>query len=231
MGTILITGANRGLGLEFCRQYVTKGWTVLACCRNPEQAQALKELQTKFFDLIQIHSLDLNDFQSIENLARTLSSVSIDVLLSNAGLYGSDRNRLGDIDYENWGMVLKVNALAALKLAECFLPHVSVSDQKKMVFVSSKMGSLADNTSGKCYIYRSSKSALNAIVKSLSYDLKPHSVSVMLLHPGWVKTDMGGPNALIDVSESVSKSQTLIEDLSLQKTGQYIEYNGKKIPW
>ena len=188
--TILITGSNRGLGLEFTKQYAEAGWQILACCRQPETAEDLKQLQNNFPDTIAIHALDVTDFDSIESLSKQYTG-PIDVLLNNAGIYGGNENQFGTVNYDNWQETLKTNTIAPMKLAECFVNHVCESKEKKMVFITSKMGSIEDNSGGKSYIYRSSKAGLNAVVKSLSIDLKEQGISCLLLHPGWVQNRHG----------------------------------------
>ena len=225
MTTVLITGANRGLGLEFTRQYAAAGWQVLACCRDvssfPQEALSPN---------IQLHTLDIANFDQIDRLASSLSGTPIDVLLSNAGIYPGGRS-LGDTDYEAFAQAFHVNTIAALKLAESFMDHVAASTQKKMAFITSKMGSLGDNTSGGSYIYRSSKAALNAVVKSLAIDLAGQGIAVGLLHPGWVLTDMGGPNALITPEQSITGLRQRIEQLTVENAGTFYAYDGKVVPW
>jgi NAD(P)-dependent dehydrogenase (short-subunit alcohol dehydrogenase family) len=200
MPTVLITGANRGIGLEFACQYAGDGWRVIATCRDPAKAGELSALGGD----IEVHRLDVTDQARIQALAKSLKRSAVDLLLSSAGVYGPRPTQLGGVDYQSWMEVLHVNAMSPLKLCECFVDHVARSDLKRIVAVSSKMGSIADNTSGGSYIYRSSKTALNVVMKSLSVDLASRRVIVAVLHPGWVRTDMGGPSALIEVKTSVT---------------------------
>ncbi|MBD9354947.1 SDR family oxidoreductase [Methylomonas albis] len=231
MQTVLITGANRGLGLEFCRQYAAADYQVIAACRHPNQAEQLAGL-AKQYPRIQIETLDVADFSQIDALATKLADRKIDVLLSNAGVYGDQADRgFGQLDYQTWANVLAVNVMAPLKLAEAFLPNVQCSDKRLIVALSSLMGSTTDNTSGGSILYRSSKAGLNAALKSLSIDLRLTAVGVLILHPGWVRTDMGGPNGLIDVEESVSGMRELIDNFSLADTGRFIKYDGSALPW
>ena len=225
---VLITGANRGLGMEFTQQYAADGWNVLACCRHPQSAldlQALAKVNTN----ITIQPLDVADFAQIDALALQLKDERIDVLINNAGVYPA--SSFGDTNYEAWAEGFKVNSMAPLKMAEAFVQHLTRSQLKKIATLSSKMGSLDDNTSGESYSYRSSKTAVNMVIKSLSIDLKPYGISVVTLHPGWVQTDMGGSNALISAHTSVSGLRKVIESLSLESTGKFIAYDGKAIPW
>jgi NAD(P)-dependent dehydrogenase (short-subunit alcohol dehydrogenase family) len=231
MPTVLITGANRGLGLEFCRQYAGKDWNVIACCGNPTNASALTGLSQRF-NTIQIEALGVADFNQVDSLAKKLSGTSVDVLINNAGVYGDHRDHgFGQLDYQAWLNTLIINTQAPIKMAEAFLPQLKRGNNKLIVNISSLMGSLADNDSGGSILYRSSKAALNAAMKSLSIDLKPDGIGVLILHPGWVQTDMGGPNALIDSKTSVAGMCNVIENFTLAQTGSFIKYDGKPMPW
>lgn len=225
---VLITGANRGIGLEFVHQYAQDGWRVFACCRNPEKATELEALANTYRN-IQILPLDVADFAQIDALALQLKDEKIDVLINNAGVYPD--SAVGDINTDHWLDAFKVNAMAPLKMAEAFTSHIAKSQLKKIATLSSKMGSIDDNTSGGSYIYRSSKVAANMVMKSLSIDLKPLGISVVTLHPGWVRTEMGGPSALIDTKTSVSGLRRVIEHLTLDTSGQFVAYDGKAINW
>lgn len=227
MPTILITGANRGLGLEFAKQYAADGWRVIATCRNPLKAQGLAPLQGD----VEVHTLDVVDNAQIQALAKTLKKEPIDVLLNNAGIYGPKPVKLGGVDYAIWADVMRINAMAPLKVSECFLDHIVAGNLKRIVTLSSKMGSMGDNDAGGSYIYRSSKAALNAVMKSLSVDLVSRDISVTVLHPGWVRTDMGGPSGLIDADESVTGMRRVIDGLSMDVTGRFYNYDGSEIPW
>lgn len=230
MPTVLITGANRGLGLEFCRQYAGQGWDVIACCRNPALASELNGLGQHYAS-IQIEALDVAHFDQIDMLSKKLSDTSIDVLINNAGVYGDSNRGFGQLDYQAWLNTLTVNTQAPIKMAEAFLPHITRGSKKLVANISSLMGSVSDNDSGGSILYRSSKAALNAAMKSLSIDLKAQGVGVLIFHPGWVKTDMGGANALIDAKTSVGGMCALIEDFTLAQSGNFIKYDGKPMPW
>ncbi len=224
--TVLITGANRGLGLEFAKQYAQDGWQVLACGRTP--SLALRQL-AKTHGNIELFDLDVGDFAEIDLLAAQLHTRAIDVLICNAGIYPP--SHFGDVDYDAWMHAFKINCMATLKMAEAFAPHISRSQQRKLVTITSKMGSIDDNTSGSEYIYRSSKTALNMVMKSLSIDLKPYGIAVATLHPGWVRTDMGGPNGLIDPPESIAGMRKVIASLTPATSGRFIAFDGKEIAW
>lgn len=226
--TVLITGANRGLGLEFVKQYAADGWQVLACCRDLASANQL-QATARQYDNIHLHTLDVGDFSQIDTLAQQLSAQSIDVLINNAGIY--PESRTGTIDKAAWLAGFAINSIAPYKMATAFQPHLARSQLKKMATLSSKMGSIDDNTSGGSYMYRSSKTALNMVMKSLSIDWQAVGIAVVTLHPGWVRTDMGGPNGLIDAPASVSGLRKVIAQLTLAETGKFIAYDGQVIPW
>lgn len=231
MATVLITGANRGLGLEFVKQYANDDWRVIACCRNVDKAEALQQLASQYQN-ITLESLDVADFNQVDALARKLDGQAIDVLLNNAGVYGDKENQgFGRLNYQLWLENLVINTQAPVKLAEALLPNLKLSGQKLIANVSSLMGSITDNGSGGSIYYRSSKAALNAAMKSLSIDLKSQDVGVLILHPGWVKTDMGGPNALIEAPESVAGMRQVIAEFSLAQSGSFLKYDGKAMPW
>jgi len=225
--TVLITGTNRGLGLEFVKQFAIEGYQVIACTRKINKKDELHQLQEKF-KTISICKLDIANFSSIDQFAK-LFKKPIDILINNAGVYPD--SSVDHVDYKSWLDAFKINTLAAFKMTKAFLPHLKKGQLKKIASLTSKMGSIDDNSGGGEYIYRSSKTALNMVMKSLSIDLKPYDLSVITLHPGWVRTDMGGPNGLIDVDESVAGMKRQIDKLTIRTSGQFIAYDGKKISW
>lgn len=232
MKTTLITGANRGIGLEFCRQYAADGWRVLACSRIPERSDALNRLASQYPELIKVHALDVADHVEIERLAQVLVDESIDLLINNAGIYpDSDKSGFGHTDYAEWVQAFRINTMAPLKMAEEFATQITRSRQKAIITITSKMGSIADNGSGGTYLYRSSKAAVNMVVKSLAIDLKPLGITAVVFHPGWVKTDMGGPSALISAEQSVSGMRQVIGRLTMAESGRFFGYDGQDIPW
>jgi NAD(P)-dependent dehydrogenase (short-subunit alcohol dehydrogenase family) len=228
---ILITGTNRGIGLEMVRYSMERGWRVFACCRNPQQAESLLKLAKLAPERISVHIADMDELATLQALAYELRNESIDILINNAGVYGSDRNSFGNVDIAGWQRTFKINSIAPLKLAEALCEQVARSDKKTIACLSSKMGSMTDNGSGGSYIYRSSKAALNAVVKSMSIDLRPQEIKVVALHPGWVKTDMGGPNAEISTQESVSRMFEHLLSLTMADSGRFIDIDGSDIPW
>lgn len=224
MPTVLITGANRGIGLEFARQYVADGWEVVATARHPDEADDLIALG------VERHPLDVADFAGIESLARGLAGRPIDVLLNNAGVYGG-RQDFGDIDPDDWAYTLRVNALAPLMMARAFVGHLEGGRRKIIANMSSKMGSMADNGSGGVYSYRSSKAAQNAVTRSLSHDLAPRGIICLALHPGWVRTRMGGGGALIGADESAAGLRRVIDSATPAHSGRFWNHDGQEIPW
>ncbi|MCL4316475.1 MAG: SDR family oxidoreductase [Gammaproteobacteria bacterium] len=231
MPTILISGTNRGIGLEFTRQYAKDGWRVFACCRHPDKARELKDLAARY-ENISVHALDVADHKQIDALAQELHDTPIDILLNNAGVYGGGEDEnFGTLNYHAWEREFRINTLAAARMAEVFLDNVARSEKKLIAALSSLMGSMADNGSGGSYLYRSSKAALNAVMVSLAVDLKSRRIGVLVLHPGWVKTDMGGPNAEISTETSVRGMRAVMDKFKLKDSGRFIAYDGEELPW
>lgn len=226
MPTAVITGANRGLGLEFARVYLAAGWTVHAGCRNPMRADELKKLKGD----LHIHALNVDDPKDAKALAKSLGSEPVDLLLNNAGIYGKRDLKVGGFDHDEFLNVLKTNVVAPIRLAEALVENVAHSNMKKMAFVTSRMGSIAMNAGGSI-AYRTSKAALNMAVSCLSMDVKSRGITCILLHPGWVKTDMGGPNAAIGIPESIAGMKQVIEKTGHDDTGKFFDYQGQAIPW
>jgi NAD(P)-dependent dehydrogenase (short-subunit alcohol dehydrogenase family) len=227
--TILITGANRGIGLEFVRQYSNKNTHIIATVRNHQDIDELTNLSKEYS--IDINCLDLEDKQQINQFTNKLANKTIDIFINNAAYYGPKGLKLGEIDEQEWQRVFYINSIAPLLLAQALTHNIKLGRDKKLIFISSKMASISDNQSGGSYLYRSSKAALNSVVKSLAIDLKKHGIKTLCLHPGWVKTRMGGPNALISSSESVDKMRKVIENLTNSQSGQFINFDGKPISW
>jgi NAD(P)-dependent dehydrogenase (short-subunit alcohol dehydrogenase family) len=228
---VLITGANRGIGLEWVRQCAALGWRVFACCRHPQQAEALISFARLTSGQVTVHIADMNELATLQALSYELRNEAIDILINNAGVYGSDKNRFGSVDAMDWLKTFQVNSIAPLKMAELFHQQILMGTRKLVVCMSSKMGSMADNGYGNSYIYRSSKAALNAVVKSLSIDLCDQGIISVALHPGWVKTDMGGPNAEISTTECVQSLMHIIQNVTLDDSGRFIDIDGSDIPW
>lgn len=217
MPTVLITGANRGIGLELARQYSADGWTVIATVR--EESLELSELA------VEVSRLDMRDFDAVVRLGQAIDT--LDLLIANAGTYGP-RNPASADDAEAWSETLAVNSIAPFLLAQSVLPAVERSGGK-LIAISTKMGSIADNSSGGFVAYRSSKSALNMAWKSMAVD-NP-TVTCAVLHPGWVQTRMGGPSAPLEVETSVAGLRRVIDDLGPEQSGGFFAFDGSEIPW
>lgn len=227
MGSVLITGANRGIGLGLAKLYATKGWKVHACCRKPESADDLKAISGD----VRVHKLNVLDTDDLDTLVAELKGQPIDILINNAGVYGPKTAGFGNIDYQAWADVFQVNSMAPLRVSVALLGNLQLSQTRKIVMISSQMGSMTDNSSGGSYIYRSSKAAINAVLKSLSVDLDSDGFTCVTMHPGWVQTDMGGPNALIGVDKSVEGLSEVINGLTRENNGQFLRFDGPAIPW
>ena len=228
MPTVLISGANRGLGLEFARQYAGEGWRVIATARAPEKATELRALGPA----AALHRLDVADFSAVAAFARALAGESVDVLIANAGISGPRGMRPEAIGAEAaaaWERVFRVNAMAPLVLAGAFAAAVARSKERKMIAITSRLGSIAANNDGGLYGYRSSKAALNALWRSFAID---HAeIIATLLHPGWVRTDMGGASASLSAQESVAGMRRVIARLGKADSGSFYDYQGESIPW
>jgi NAD(P)-dependent dehydrogenase (short-subunit alcohol dehydrogenase family) len=227
MPTVLITGAGRGIGLEFARQYAADGWTVLATVRDAAKGAAPAALGRN----VEVHLLDVTDRAAIAKLARELRDRPIDVLICSAGLYGDKpKQEFGAVDWAEWEAVLKTNVMAPLALAESFVDHVARSERKLIVMMTSQMGS-TEEASGGAYIYRSSKAALNNVAKNLAEDLALRGITVIAMDPGWVKTDMGGVSAPLTPEYSVRHMRKIFARAGRRQTGHYLRYDGASHPW
>lgn len=232
MPTVLITGANRGIGLEFANQLAVQGWQVLACCRKPDSAEGLQQLAIHYPGKVSLIPLAVDDPVQVEALAARLRGQPLDMLINNAGYYPGGMNEtLGHTNRELWLRAFEINTIAPLKISEALIDNLEQGQGKTIALITSKMGSLDDNTSGGVYLYRTSKAALNMVAKSLAQDLEPSGIKVALLHPGWVKTDMGGPNAWVSAQESVAGMLKIILNLGRQDSGRFLAYDGKEIEW
>jgi NAD(P)-dependent dehydrogenase (short-subunit alcohol dehydrogenase family) len=229
MPSILITSANRGLGLEFVRQYAADGWRIFAASRNPDAASDLQKLARAH--AITVFPMDVTDPAGIRRAAAGLDDEPIDVLLNSAGIIGKPGQRVGNIDYESWAQVLNVNTMGPLRVTEAFVEHVARSERKLIVTITSGLGSIADNTSGGSISYRTSKAAVNMAVRCAAIDLAPRGIACVLVNPGWVKTDMGGPNAPLTPSESVAALKRLIATFGLTHSGKFFHYDGREYAW
>lgn len=228
---ILVTGANRGLGLGLVKKFLRNNEKVICTTRNISKSKELILCKEKYNDNLEICELDLLDKDSPNILSNFLGGETIDLFINNAGVIGHSAQHFKSVSLNHWLEVLKVNLIAPLLITQSIIKNIEKSSERKIYFISSKVGSIEDNKSGGMYIYRSSKTALNQVVKSLSIDLKPLGISVISLHPGWVRTEMGGPNALISVEESVNGMVDVISNTSIINSGQFINYDGTRLPW
>jgi NAD(P)-dependent dehydrogenase (short-subunit alcohol dehydrogenase family) len=231
MTTALITGANRGLGLEFARQYLAGGWRVIAACRNPAAAGELQHLAQSSNGMLSVIEIDVTSAESVRSSAKQLQDAAIDVLINNAGIVGAPRQTTGNVDYKSWAGVFDVNTMGPLRVLEAFTEHIARGERRLAVTITSSMGSLADNTNGGYIAYRSSKAAVNMVMRSAAVDLAPRAIICVLLHPGWVKTDMGGPNAPVSAQDSVTAMRKLIETFGPNDSGKFYGYDGREHPW
>ncbi|WP_264875146.1 SDR family oxidoreductase [Vibrio agarivorans] len=228
MQHIFITGANRGIGLELVQQFLAQGAKVTATYRDQQNAQALLALAESHSALTCLQ-LDVTDYPAVESLTKNLSA--IDILINNAGYYGPKGYGFGHTDIQEWRKVFEINTIAPLKLVEALFPSLQQGHDKKIMCLSSKVGSMTENTSGGGYIYRSSKAALNSVVKSLSNDLSDKGFTVLALHPGWVQTEMGGPNATLSSPESAKGLVRVIESSQNSDSGKFLNFEGTELPW
>jgi NAD(P)-dependent dehydrogenase (short-subunit alcohol dehydrogenase family) len=224
MPTVLLTGASRGLGLEFARQYAAEGWRVIATARDPEKATTLRAIP----GAVESHALDVADLAAAGRLAQRLDA-PIDVLIANAGIAGPRGMSAEAVEGEAWAEVMRVNVMAPLALAGAFRQHLERGRERKAIAITSRLGSLASNNEGGMYAYRSSKAALNAVWRSFALDHK--GLIAALLHPGWVRTDMGGPGGALAPAESVAAMRRVIAGLTTQDSGRFFNYDGAPLPW
>jgi NAD(P)-dependent dehydrogenase (short-subunit alcohol dehydrogenase family) len=231
MDTVLITGANRGIGLEFASQYAADNWQVFACCRAPEAAHDLQALAKSPGVSVSVHHMDVDDHATIDAVAADLAGEEIDILINNSGVTGNRAAAIGTMDFDSLEQTLRTNLLGPLKVSEAFAGNVAASYLKVIVMISSRMGSVADTTSGGSLIYRTSKAALNMAMKCLSLELKSQGTTLVSVHPGWVRTDMGGEAATLAIAESVAALRTLFYQLRQVDTGKFYNYDGLELPW
>ena len=227
MPNVLITGANRGIGLQLTKHYIEAGWEVIATYRNAEGNEALQALASPQLTLLQA---DVNNDEGINKIASYFQGQGLDLLINNAGIYGPRDQTFGKVERQAWREILEVNTISPMMLAQSLADSLA-QNKGVLAIISSKVGSIDDNTSGNAYMYRSSKTAVNQVIKCLSIDLGPRDITVVSLHPGWVRTDMGGPNGSIDVVESVAGLTNVIAHVSADQNGHFINYDGSPIPW
>jgi NAD(P)-dependent dehydrogenase (short-subunit alcohol dehydrogenase family) len=222
--TVLVTGANRGLGLEFAKQLQAKGYKVIGTARSPERATELKATGAR------VEQLDVASQTSVEALATALQGVPIDILINNAGMASRADSSLDTLDFELMERTFQVNSLGPLRVTQALLPNLQAGKEKTIINISSRLGSI-ELSSGGLYSYRTSKTALNQINKLVSVELAPQGFTSIVMHPGWVKTDMGGADAPENIPESISGMLAVIESLTVDKTGKFYNFKGEELPW
>jgi NAD(P)-dependent dehydrogenase (short-subunit alcohol dehydrogenase family) len=229
MAVALITGANRGIGLALVKAYAGRRDKVFATIRRTSDRTALDafvETQRKWVEVIE---MDVNDPAEIGKARRRLEAEPIDVLVNNAGTGGPDRQSATDMDYDGLSEALAVNSIAPLRIANAFLPNVKAA-KGKIIALSSQMGSMQSAASDSL-AYRVSKAALNRLMRGLASELKPQGIPVLIVHPGWVKTEMGGEGATLSPEESAAQLLKLIDKLDISSTGRFLAWNGKELAW
>jgi NAD(P)-dependent dehydrogenase (short-subunit alcohol dehydrogenase family) len=223
-GIVLVTGANRGLGLEFAKQLQETGYEVIGTARSPGKADQLKATGAR------VEQLDVASPESVEALANRLNGVPIEMLINNAGMLNRSDSSLDTLDFEVMERTFQVNSLGPLRVTQALLPNLQAGKKKTIVNISSIMGSI-ELSSGGSYSYRTSKTALNQINKIISAELAPQGFTSVVIHPGWVRTDMGGSGATLAVPESISAMLEVIEGLTIESTGKFYNYDGEELPW
>jgi NAD(P)-dependent dehydrogenase (short-subunit alcohol dehydrogenase family) len=224
MTTVLITGANRGIGFELAKQYVLAGDTVLACCRTPDKAEALNGLD------VQIMALDVTNDASVIALKSELGDTPIDILINNAGV-NLDPQSFEEMDFDHWEETFRVNSIGPFRVAQALIGNILAGKDKKLITISSKMGSLDNVYYGGSISYSSSKSAVNMVTKILANRFRDDGLIAVPMHPEWVRTDMGGSSARISVEESAAGLRKVIAELTLTESGRFFQYDGQELPW
>ncbi|HUB85529.1 MAG TPA: SDR family oxidoreductase [Rhizomicrobium sp.] len=225
MTTILITGANRGIGLEFVKQYAAEGADVIACCREPAKADELKAIKGK----VRVMKLDVGDAGSVEALTKDLGDTALDIVINNAGV-GTPPTTPGTVDVPAWLNVFRTNSIAPALIAFALKKNLKKGRDKKLVAITSVLGSIAENGGGS-YAYRASKAALNSLMHGLSKDWAKDDIAVGIFHPGWVQTDMGGKGAPVTPADSVKGLRARIAELNMKTSGSYRDFQNREIPW
>ena len=222
--TVLITGANRGIGLEYARQFAAKGYRVIGTSRDPADAKELSAVASR------VEPLDVTDAASVAALAARLNGVAIDILVNNAGMFDRKDVSVDRVDFAMMEQTLAVNTLGPLRVTQALLPNLRAGKRRTIVNMSSQLGSI-EQSNGTWYAYRASKAALNQINKTLSAELAAEGFTCVVLHPGWVRTDMGGASATYSPQESVAGLITVIEKLGPTDNGRFYNFKGTPIPW
>ncbi len=230
MTTIVVTGANRGLGLEFTLQYAVEGARVFAGTRAPDQAKELRALAGHYPDRISIHALDVTDSGSIRSLKNDIGATPIDILINNAGIFGGSHQSVADMDYAAWDSCLETNLIGPYEMVQTFLDNLRAAPGARVVTISSGLASIG-GAGGGLHIYRSSKAAMNMAMRALANDLAGEGISVVIMDPGWVQTDMGGANAALTPEQSVSGMRAVIARADAAMSGKFMRWDGGETPW
>ncbi len=230
MSTILITGANRGIGLALVEAFAGRDDHVVATVRDPNRLEGLAAAMARFPGHIEVHRLEVTDFASIAALAARLAGRPLDVLINNAGTLGPERQSTLDMDFDGWIDAFRINTLAPLAVAQAFLPNLRLAEHPKILTVSSGMGSMSTFQSDKI-AYRSSKAAVNKVMQGLGTDLKGEGIAVAVCHPGWVRTDMGGAEADISPEMSATGITRIVDHMSLSRTPAFHVWDGGSLTW
>lgn len=226
MSTVLITGANRGLGLAFAKQYKSEGWDVIACCRNPDVAMDLSESG------VSVRKLDLIDFDSIEAFAASIAGTPIDLLINNAAIHDRSKEEgFSGIEPDRWVEGFKVNAMAPVLLTRALIENLSASEKAVAATIGSQAGCLTLYETGGLYLYRTSKAAAHSASVILANDLKGLGIPYVCLRPGHTKTDMGGSDAPYEIDDSVRLMRNVLDQVDMSQTGSFLDRSGVLIPW
>jgi NAD(P)-dependent dehydrogenase (short-subunit alcohol dehydrogenase family) len=226
MPTALVTSANRGIGLEFVRQYAAAGWKVLAACRAPAAAMALRGVAGD----VELLRMDVRSLAAVRAAAGA-SAAPLDLLINSAGVIGKSADGPGRMDYALWAETLDVNTMGPVRVLDAFADRLAASERRLAVTITSGMGSIADAGSGASLMYRTSKAAVNMAMRGRSFDLRPRGVTVVVINPGWVRTDMGGPGATLSVEASVAAMRRVIDGLTIERTRTFLNHDGRTFPW
>jgi len=233
MSSILITGANRGLGLEFARQYAADGWDVILTARNTKSSAELQRLAKN--KNVSLYDLDVASDGSVKRLAETLDGKPVDLLVLNSAIFTRDGNKLGELNFSGWRESFDTNVLGAIRVAEALIENVAKSERKQIIAISTGMSSLQALEStigfGLAYQYRTSKAALNMAMSILAKEVEPRGISVVIFSPGWVQTDMGGANAALTPEQSIGGMRKVLEGNPMELTGKFLGYDGAIWPW
>ncbi|MEQ1783430.1 MAG: SDR family oxidoreductase [Hyphomonadaceae bacterium] len=229
MAVVLITGANRGIGLALVKAYAGRRDKVFATIRATSDRFELDQLVKESPKWIEVIEMDVSDAAEIGRARRRLEAEPIDVLINNAGIGGPERQTATDMDFDGLIETLNVNTIAPLRVATAFLPNVKAA-KGKIITLSSQMGQV-QSASTDSLAYRVSKAAVNKLMRGLAAELKPQGIPVLIVHPGWVKTDMGGEGAQLTSEQSASQLQKIIDRLDIASTGKFLAWNGKELAW